>query len=251
MTNRQGPSRSRAHAAAAPRAALRPTPIALLALMAVALAAGVARSAGAADSPATPAAAATAAPAAAASAPTTAATLPGAVAPSSAAPASPAADAPPGTAATPGAAPGSPAADASAATGAPPAPSEIEAARQAAVAAGVTIVDLKVGRGEPVRAGATARVHYTGWLHDAAAPGGKGKKFDSSRDRRQPFEFPLGQQRVIRGWDLGVAGMQRGGRRRLVIPDTLAYGARGAGAGLIPPHATLVFDVELIDFAPP
>ena len=131
-----------------------------------------------------------------------------------------------------------------------PAPSEIEAARNAATAAGVTIVDLKVGKGEPVRAGATVRVHYTGWLYDAAAPGGKGKKFDSSRDRGEPFLFPLGQQRVIRGWELGVAGMQRGGKRRLVIPDTLAYGARGAG-GVIPPHATLVFEVQLIDFLPP
>ena len=136
------------------------------------------------------------------------------------------------------------------AAAAPAAPSEIESARRAAEAAGVSIVDLKVGQGEPVGAGAYVRVHYTGWLQDAAAPDGKGKKFDSSRERREPFLFTLGAQRVIRGWDLGVAGMQRGGKRRLVIPDTLAYGARGA-SGLIPPHATLVFDIELIDFRPP
>ncbi len=94
------------------------------------------------------------------------------------------------------------------------------------------------------------RVHYTGWLQDTSAPDGKGAKFDSSLDRNDPFLFPLGKQRVIRGWDLGVAGMQPGGKRRLVIPPELAYGARGAG-GVIPPNATLVFEVELFDFLPP
>ena len=147
-------------------------------------------------------------------------------------------------AATPAAPPAAAAAPA-AATASP-----IEAARAAAEAAGLKITDLKVGKGKPATAGATVRVHYTGWLQDTTAADGKGKKFDSSVDRNEPFLFPLGQQKVIRGWDLGVAGMQPGGKRRLVIPPDLAYGARGAG-GVIPPNATLVFDVELFDFLPP
>ncbi len=143
------------------------------------------------------------------------------------------------------------AADPPAAPAAAAAPaSPIEAARQAATAAGVTITDLKVGKGKPALEGSTVRVHYTGWLQDTSAPDGKGAKFDSSLDRNDPFLFPLGKQRVIRGWDLGVAGMQPGGKRRLVIPPELAYGARGAG-GVIPPNATLVFEVELFDFLPP
>jgi FKBP-type peptidyl-prolyl cis-trans isomerase FkpA len=132
-----------------------------------------------------------------------------------------------------------------------PAPaSPIEAARQAATTAGVKIVDLRLGKGKPALEGATVRVHYTGWLLDPSAADGKGTKFDSSLDRNDPFLFPLGQQKVIRGWDLGVAGMQPGGKRRLTIPPDLAYGARGAG-GLIPPNATLLFEVELFDFLPP
>src|ERR1700682_2205649 len=90
------------------------------------------------------------------------------------------------------------------------------------------------------------RVPYTGWRHDPGQAGGHGKKFDSSVDRRQPFEFVLGGGQVIRGWDEGVAGMKGGGKRTLVIPPEMAYGARGAG-GVIPPNATLVFDVELIE----
>jgi FKBP-type peptidyl-prolyl cis-trans isomerase len=107
------------------------------------------------------------------------------------------------------------------------------------------MIDLNEGTGTLAEAGKTAVVHYTGWLYDAEAEDGKGKKFDSSVDRGEPFRFPLGAGRVIRGWDQGVVGMKVGGQRRLVIPAELGYGARGAG-GVIPPNATLVFDVELL-----
>ncbi|MDO8291283.1 MAG: FKBP-type peptidyl-prolyl cis-trans isomerase [Gallionella sp.] len=105
--------------------------------------------------------------------------------------------------------------------------------------------DNKLGEGELAAAGKNVSVHYTGWLYDEAAPGNKGKKFDSSRDRNEPFDFPLGAGHVIKGWDQGVAGMKVGGQRTLIIPAHLGYGARGAG-GAIPPNATLVFDVELL-----
>jgi FKBP-type peptidyl-prolyl cis-trans isomerase FkpA len=104
--------------------------------------------------------------------------------------------------------------------------------------------DVVEGTGELSRPGMVT-VHYTGWLHDPAQPGGRGRKFDSSVDRGDPFEFRLGAGQVIRGWDEGVAGMRVGGKRTLVIPPELGYGARGAG-GVIPPNATLVFDVELL-----
>jgi len=107
------------------------------------------------------------------------------------------------------------------------------------------MIDIKKGSGPAIQAGQTAVVHYTGWLYAEDAPEKKGAKFDSSRDRNQPFPFPLGGGRVIPGWDQGVAGMQVGGQRRLVIPPELAYGENGAG-GVIPPNATLVFDVELL-----
>lgn len=105
--------------------------------------------------------------------------------------------------------------------------------------------DVKLGEGDLAVAGKSVSVHYTGWLYDAAASDQHGKKFDSSRDRNEPFDFPLGAGRVIKGWDQGVEGMKVGGQRTLVIPAHMGYGARGAG-GVIPPNATLVFDVELL-----
>ena len=105
--------------------------------------------------------------------------------------------------------------------------------------------DVKLGTGAEATPGHNVSVHYTGWLYDAKAADHKGQKFDSSRDRGEPFEFPLGQGRVIKGWDVGVAGMKVGGQRTLIIPPDMGYGASGAG-GVIPPNATLVFDVELL-----
>ncbi len=107
-------------------------------------------------------------------------------------------------------------------------------------------IDVKQGHGAEAVAGHGVVVHYTGWLYDSSKPDSHGAKFDSSRDRGTPFRFVLGQGRVIRGWDEGVAGMKVGGQRTLVIPSQLGYGARGAG-GVIPPNATLIFDVELLD----
>jgi FKBP-type peptidyl-prolyl cis-trans isomerase FkpA len=105
-------------------------------------------------------------------------------------------------------------------------------------------VDVAPGAGEPIANGQTAVVHYTGWLYDPAAPAHKGLKFDSSRDRGQPFRFPVGGGRVIAGWDQGVLGMKIGGQRTLTIPSQLGYGEGGGGP--IPPNATLLFDVELL-----
>jgi FKBP-type peptidyl-prolyl cis-trans isomerase len=106
-------------------------------------------------------------------------------------------------------------------------------------------VELKPGTGEAVTAGKIAVVQYTGWLYEASATDHKGKQFDSSRTGGQPFRFPVGAGQVIKGWDQGVAGMKIGESRRLIIPADLAYGDGGAG-GVIPPGATLVFDIELI-----
>ncbi len=106
-------------------------------------------------------------------------------------------------------------------------------------------IDVVVGTGADATSGSNVSVHYTGWLYDPSAPNNKGKKFDSSLDRGQPFGFPLGGGRVIRGWDEGVAGMKVGGKRTLIIPPEMGYGANGAG-GVIPPNATLLFDVELL-----
>jgi len=106
--------------------------------------------------------------------------------------------------------------------------------------------DIRTGSGNEATAGRNVTVHYTGWLYDASKSDHKGTKFDSSRDRNEPFTFRLGGGEVIRGWDEGVAGMKVGGQRLLTIPSEYGYGARGAG-GVIPPNATLLFDVELLD----
>ncbi|AWI75621.1 peptidylprolyl isomerase [Parazoarcus communis] len=109
---------------------------------------------------------------------------------------------------------------------------------QTTTASGLIIEDIEVGSGDTASKGQMVSVHYTGWLTD-------GSKFDSSKDRNDPFNFPLGKGHVIRGWDEGVEGMQVGGKRKLTIPPALGYGMRGAG-GVIPPNATLVFEVELL-----
>jgi FKBP-type peptidyl-prolyl cis-trans isomerase len=110
---------------------------------------------------------------------------------------------------------------------------------------GLQIDDIILGSGAAAQAGRQVTVHYTGWLYDPTAPNQRGRKFDSSKDRNDPFKFDLGEGMVIAGWDEGVQGMQVGGQRVLVIPPQLGYGARGAG-GVIPPNATLVFEVELL-----
>ena len=112
-------------------------------------------------------------------------------------------------------------------------------------ASGLQYEDITPGTGAEAQAGQSVTVHYTGWLHDPAQPDGKGRKFDSSKDRGDPFQFDLGAGMVIRGWDEGVQGMKVGGTRMLQIPADLGYGARGAG-GVIPPNATLLFEVELL-----
>jgi len=108
------------------------------------------------------------------------------------------------------------------------------------------ITDVVAGDGATAEAGQNVVVHYTGWLYDPSQPDNKGEKFDSSVDRGQPFSFPLGAGRVIRGWDEGFAGMQIGGKRILVIPPDMGYGASGAGSA-IPPNATLMFEVDLLE----
>lgn len=117
------------------------------------------------------------------------------------------------------------------------------AAEEATTASGLKMIDTVAGTGATPATGQTCVMHYTGWLYE---DGKKGTKFDSSVDRGQPFEFAIGTGQVIAGWDEGVASMKVGGKRTLIIPPNLGYGARGAG-GVIPPNATLIFDVELLD----
>jgi len=117
-----------------------------------------------------------------------------------------------------------------------------QAGKKMTTSSGLQIEDTKAGTGATPKTGQTCVMHYTGWLYENGA---KGKKFDSSVDRGDPFEFPIGTGRVIKGWDEGVATMKVGGKRTLIIPPSLGYGARGAG-GAIPPNATLIFEVELL-----
>jgi peptidylprolyl isomerase len=116
------------------------------------------------------------------------------------------------------------------------------AQQEKTTASGLRYTDAKTGSGKTATPGRDVEVHYTGWLY---LDGLKGRQFDSSRGRG-PFSFPLGAGRVIKGWDEGVAGMREGGRRTLIIPPQLAYGANGAGGGIIPPNATLLFEVDLL-----
>jgi FKBP-type peptidyl-prolyl cis-trans isomerase len=124
------------------------------------------------------------------------------------------------------------------------------AAEEVEIVPGLTMQKLQNGYGRAAVAGDLASVHYTGWLYDPNAPDGRGNKFDSSVDRGQPFQFPLGAGRVIRGWDEGVAGMLIGEKRLLKIAPELGYGNRGAGSD-IPPGATLLFEVELLGLRGP
>jgi peptidylprolyl isomerase len=121
-------------------------------------------------------------------------------------------------------------------------PALAQTGKPVTTASGLQIIDTKVGTGASPRTGQTCVMHYTGWLYDN---GTKGKKFDSSVDRGEPFEFKIGMRQVIAGWDEGVASMKVGGKRTLIIPAALGYGAQGAG-NVIPPNATLMFDVELL-----
>ena len=121
-------------------------------------------------------------------------------------------------------------------------PSGAQTAKAVATKSGLQYIDTKVGTGASPKRNQTVVVHYTGWLYEQ---GKRGKKFDSSVDRKEPFRFPVGAGRVIAGWDEGVGSMKVGGQRTLIIPPNLGYGARGAG-GVIPPNATLIFDVELL-----
>lgn len=120
---------------------------------------------------------------------------------------------------------------------------KIDPSKMTKTDSGLRYLDVKAGTGAKPEKGQTCVVHYTGWLWENEA---KGRKFDSSVDRGMPFEFPVGARRVIQGWDEGVASMQIGGKRLLLIPSELAYGPRGAG-GVIPPNATLLFEVDLLD----
>lgn len=130
-------------------------------------------------------------------------------------------------------------------TAAPAASKKKETPKMITTPSGLNYVDEVLGTGAEAKAGQTVTVHYTGWLLDESAANKRGKKFDSSKDRGDPFQFPLGGGRVIKGWDEGVQGMKVGGKRILTIPASIGYGARGAG-GVIPPNATLIFEVDLL-----
>lgn len=145
---------------------------------------------------------------------------------------------------TPAPASETPAAPATPAASAPAAPAAMTASDVVTTDSGLQYRELKVGTGESAGPGNMVSVHYTGWLQNA--DGSRGKKFDSSRDRGEPIEFPLGTGKVIKGWDEGINGMKVGGRRRLVIPPAIAYGSRNVGNGTIPPNSTLIFEVELV-----
>lgn len=124
-----------------------------------------------------------------------------------------------------------------------------EPAADRAAWAGITELqsrDIQIGDGAQAGAGSTVHVHYDGWLYSPSAADRRGRKFDSSREKNRPFRFRIGSGMVIRGWDQGVTGMKVGGRREIVVPAALGYGERGAGGGVIPPGAALVFDIELL-----
>lgn len=126
-----------------------------------------------------------------------------------------------------------------------PKPVAVQAAdKTAAPSPELQITDIKIGTGASPKLGQTCVMHYTGWLYEN---GVKGKKFDSSLDSGEPFEFAIGMRQVIAGWDRGVASMKVGGKRTLIVPPELGYGTSGAGGGLIPPNATLLFEVELLE----
>ena len=127
-----------------------------------------------------------------------------------------------------------------------PAPNQTGDSKLNAMPTELRKVDVKQGNGAEATNGKPVIVHYTGWIYDDSKPDKKGAKFDSSRDRQVPFGFFLGGGKVIRGWDEGVVGMKVGGQRTLIIPPAMAYGERGAG-GVIPPNATLIFDIELLE----
>lgn len=118
-----------------------------------------------------------------------------------------------------------------------------QAANEQRTASGLRYIDIRQGTGAQPLRGQTVVVHYTGWLFEN---GQRGRKFDSSKDRNEPFEFPVGMGRVVKGWDEGVGSMKVGGSRTLIVPPELGYGARGAGGGAVPPNATMLFEVELL-----
>jgi FKBP-type peptidyl-prolyl cis-trans isomerase FkpA len=124
--------------------------------------------------------------------------------------------------------------------------SAASAASPAQLGPQVTKIDTVIGTGDAAMPGKKVVVHYTGWFYKPLAANQRGRKFDSSLDNGRPFEFLLGARQVIRGWDLGVAGMKVGGKRTLIIPSELGYGSRGAGNGEIPPDSDLIFDIELL-----